>query len=114
MKSVNSAFTSLSTLPNNSSGILVLELVFAFLIVAGGFICRKLGIQPPSIYEFLRKHIIIVFVILYMGCNFIRSYITKTRAFEVYLGERLIASTLKSGEIIKVQELIKLVEHNLH
>eukprot|EP00826_Nyctotherus_ovalis_P046337 TRINITY_DN5221_c0_g4_i1.p1 TRINITY_DN5221_c0_g4~~TRINITY_DN5221_c0_g4_i1.p1 ORF type:complete len:119 (+),score=2.09 TRINITY_DN5221_c0_g4_i1:426-782(+) len=113
MNLVHFANPSLSTLANKPSLILGFEILVGLFLVAGGFVCSKLGVQPPGIYSFLRKNIVIVIVILYFGCNYLRNCLARTRAFEVYLEQALIASRLQSGNIVKVQELIQIVKFRI-
>ncbi len=83
--------------------------MLGIIIIGGDIIFAKLGITAPALYEAAKNHKMIIGLVIYMGGNFLRGYVTRTRAFEVYVNENLVSSFLQNGSVLPVQDLINVV-----
>ncbi len=91
------------------SAILGLQLAVGALILFGDQIFAKLQMTPPPIYETIKNNKVIAGLVTYMAGNFAKSFVTSTRAFEIYINNELVSSALESGTMMSPQTLAKTV-----
>jgi thioredoxin reductase-like selenoprotein T len=72
------------------SGVLAAQLGVGALIVMGDSIFQQLGSTPPAFYQTLKNNKLISGLVVYMAGNFLKSQITSTQAFEIYVNEKLV------------------------
>ena len=88
----------------------MLQILLGIVLLGGDFILTKLGIQPPRIYTLLTSNKMIAGIAIFFGGNFLKGYITRTRAFEIYINNELISSVLNTGVIMPIKKLATEVE----
>ena len=91
------------------SVVLGVQIILGLIVLGGDLILSQLHINPPSLYNLVKSHKMIAGIAIYMGGNMLRGYITKSRAFEIYLGQDLISSFIRDGAVMPVEKLIEIV-----
>lgn len=79
------------------------------IIIAGDQIFAKFQITPPQIYQKIKDNKLIAGVFVYFAGNFLKSFITSTKAFEIYINHALVSSALETGTMMSPQTLSKEV-----
>ncbi len=87
--------------------MLVLQLVIAAIIIAGDQLFARMQVQPPQIYQTIKNNKMIAGMIVYFAGNFLKSFVTSTKAFEIYINRNLVSSALQTGTIMSPQTLAK-------
>ena len=77
--------------------------------MAGDQIFAKMGIQPPAIYTTVKNNKMVAGAMVYFAGNFLKSFITSTKAFEIFINNELVSSAIESGAIMSPQTLAKEV-----
>ena len=93
----------------NYSGIFALQLLMAAIILAGDQLFAKLRIQPPAIYETIKNNKFMAGIMTYFAGKMLKSFVTSTKAFEIYINGDLVSSAINSGSIMKPETLAKQV-----
>lgn len=69
------------------------------------YVMIMLFIKDKSLPSVLREKKVMSFFALWMGGSMISSALTKTGAFEVYVGQKLIWSSIQSGRVPVLKDL---------
>eukprot|EP00824_Muranothrix_gubernata_P021236 TRINITY_DN447_c0_g1_i1.p2 TRINITY_DN447_c0_g1~~TRINITY_DN447_c0_g1_i1.p2 ORF type:complete len:264 (+),score=32.65 TRINITY_DN447_c0_g1_i1:2-793(+) len=80
-----------------SYGVIALQIVICVFIMNGPWAFQKIGMPLPSWYETVNKHKFMFLIALYFGGNYLRSSLTATNAFEVYVNGELEWSRISKG-----------------
>lgn len=83
--------------------------MIGIIVMGGDVMFAKLGVQPPRVYNFVKNNKMVAGMLLWFGGNFLKSYVTRTHAFEVYLNDTLISSVIKSGGIMPLDAMVDQV-----
>ncbi len=89
--------------------MLAIQLIFAVIIMAGDQLFAKMQIQPPAIYNTIKNNKMMAGVMVYFAGNFVKSFITSTKAFEIFINGTLVSSALQTGTMMSPQTLAKEV-----
>ena len=73
-----------------SYGILAFQVLMGLIIIGGDQIFAKLGITPPQIYETIKAHKMMAGMMIFMFGNMMKTYVTNTGAFEVFINGMLV------------------------
>ena len=95
----------------NLSTISIFQLLTAFILLVGDQLFVKLQIQQPEIYQLIRKNKLVTGAIVYFLGYFLKSLITNTGAFEIYINGNLVSSALKYNKIMLPQTLAKQIKN---
>ena len=92
-----------------NSGLIGLQISLAVILLAGDIIFSRLGITPPGIYNVFKSNKLVFGLGIFLGGNFLKSFITKTRAFEIFINNALVSSAIKSKAIMPIEDIINEV-----
>lgn len=70
-------------------------------------ILAMLFLNDKLLPEAMRENKMAAVFGVFLGCNMVSSALTKTNAFEIYVGKRLIFSQLAAGRTPRADDLIR-------
>jgi selT/selW/selH-like putative selenoprotein len=80
------------------------------ILMAGDRIFPALGMQYPALYLQIREKKMMAMIGMYFIFNTLKSSVSKSGAFEVYLNGKRIFSKLESGRVPDAHEILRYAE----
>jgi len=81
----------------------------AVIILGGDQLFAAIQIPPPAIYETIKNNKMVAGMLTYLAGNFLKSAVSNTGAFEIFINGTLVSSAIKNKIIMTPETVAKQV-----